>query len=226
MPNATILVVDDDPTLLELIQDHLRKAGYVPLIAKNGNQGLKLFAQESPHLVILDVMMPNKDGWKVCEQIRTSSDVPIIMLTAKDQEIDKLRAFRLGVDDYVTKPFSFAELLARVGAVLHRGERNPRRTVVIRSGNLQIDLSRRLVLRSDLRVELTPIEYRLLEALVRHPNRVIPTEGLLSEVWGEQYMGENKHVKHYIWSLRNKLEDDPGDPQHFITDRGFGYHFE
>jgi two-component system KDP operon response regulator KdpE len=158
--------------------------------------------------------------------LREKSRVPIIMLTAKGEEIDKLRGFRLGVDDYVTKPFSFAELTARVGAVLARAAQGPALTHNLTSGDLTIDFDDRRVTLAGHPIELTPIEYRLLETLARHASRTVPTETLLAEVWGPEYAGEAEHVKHYIWTLRKKIEADPGDPKYLITERGFGYRFE
>ncbi len=226
MPRATVLVIDDDVTLLELIRDHLDMAGYRVLLAVEGTLGLKIAQESPPDLVILDVMMPGMDGWDVCQTLREYTPVPVIMLTAKGEEVDKLRGFRLGVDDYVTKPFSFAELVARIGAVLARSQHgtNPVNHV-IRDG-LLIDLDRRRVTLAGEEVALTPTEYRLLEILVRHAGRPVATDMLLSEVWGAAYLGEPDHVKRYIWTLRQKIEADPGDPRHLLTERGFGYRFE
>ncbi len=226
MPDQKILLVDDDPTLLDLLSDHVRKVGYEVFRAANGNEGLSKFGEHSPDLVVLDVMMPGMDGWSVCEQIRETSSVPIILLTAKNEEIDKLRGFRLGVDDYVTKPFSFAELAARIGAVLSRAQQaiTPQKEVV--SGELTINFDKRQVFRDGVPIDLTPTEYRLLRLLAQHANRVVPLEKILVEVWGPEYATETEHVKHYIWSLRKKIELDPGNPQHILTVRGFGYRFE
>ena len=225
MPKS-ILIIDDDPTLLELLPAHLETAGYRPLAASDGPSGLQMAINEKPDLLILDVMMPGMDGWKVCEQLREKSDIPIIMLTAKGEETDKLRGFRLGVDDYVTKPFSFAELVARVGAVLGRAERSSQSTHSISSGDLLIDFDDHRVTVAGRSVDLTPTEYRLLEVLAHHANRTVAVEMLLAEVWGPQYAGEIEHVKHYIWAIRRKIESDPGDPRHLITERGYGYRFE
>jgi len=233
MSQATILLIDDDPTLLELLSGHLASAGYRTLVAGDGPSGLHLAAEAQPDLMVLDVMMPGMDGWEVCERLRGKDalagrlyPVPIIMLTAKGEEIDKLRGFRLGVDDYVTKPFSFAELTARVRAVLARTSHTSTPTHNLTGGNLTIDFDERRVTVAGRAVDLTPTEYRLLEFLARHANRTIPTETLLVEVWGSQYASEVEHVKHFIWSLRKKIESDPGDPKHLITERGFGYRFE
>jgi two-component system, OmpR family, alkaline phosphatase synthesis response regulator PhoP len=226
MAEPTVLLIDDDPTLLELLADHLNTAGYRPVIAPNGQTGLRQARLAQPDLVVLDVMMPGMDGWEVCRQLRKETRVPIIMLTAKGEEIDKLRGFRLGVDDYVTKPFSFAELTARVGAVLARTRQGLLPKHQVTSDDIIIDLDNHRVTVDSRPVELTPTEYRLLALLATQSNRTISTEQLLLDVWGPEYAGEVKHVKHYIWSLRQKIEADPGDPQHILTERGFGYHFE
>lgn len=226
MNDSAILLIDDDETLLELLADHLRVAGYAPLLARSGPEGLQRAATEQPDLIVLDVMMPGMDGWEVCQRLRENTAVPIIMLTAKRQELDKLRGFRLGVDDYVTKPFSFAELTARIGAVLARAQRDAPAGRLFTSGDLTIDFERHRVTVGGQPVELTPTEYRLLALLARHPHRTIPAEQLLADIWGPEYAGEVKHVKHYIWSLRQKIEADPGDPRHILTERGFGYRFE
>jgi len=225
MPDETILLIDDDATLLELLADHLRAAGYRPVIALNGQEGLHQTNLTNPDLVVLDVMMPGMDGWEVCRRLRERSAVPVIMLTAKGEEIDKLRGFRLGVDDYVTKPFSFAELVARVGAVLTRVRYAAPDRHQITSGYLTIDLDTHQVTVNGRPVELTPTEYRLLALLAGQSPRTVPTEQLLLDIWGPEYIGEARHVKHFVWSLRQKIEVDPGDPRYILTERGFGYRF-
>lgn len=226
MAEQSILLIDDNETLLELLADHLRMAGYTPLTANSGLKGLQLAAEQKPNLVVLDVMMPGLDGWEVCQRLRDASPIPIIMLTAKGKEFDKLRAFRLGVDDYVTKPFSFAELVARVGAVLTRGRRGEEVGQQVTNGDLTIDFEQRRVTVAGQVVDLTPTEYALLQVLARHANRPVPTERLLAEVWGPEYQGEFEHVKRYIWTLRQKIEADPGNPKHILTEWGFGYRLE
>jgi two-component system KDP operon response regulator KdpE len=179
-----------------------------------------------PALIILDVMMPEMDGWEVCRQLRGQTSAPVIMLTAKGEEVDKLHGFHLGIDDYVTKPFSFAELVARVGAVLNRASGAPASTLRLESGDLVIDYDQRRVFISGQVIDLSTREYHLLEVLARHSQRPVATETLIQEVWGEEYAGEADHVKHYIWALRKKIETDPGDPKHILTEHGFGYRFE
>ncbi len=222
--NETILLVDDDETLLEILTDHLSAVGYHTLTARSGLEGLRLATEAEPDLVVPDVMMPGMHGWEVAKRLRDNLKVPIIMLTAKGEEYDKLRGFRLGIDDYVTKPFSLAELVARLGAILSRA--GVVSSHQVSSGDLTIDMDQHRVTVSEQVVDLTPTEYRLLEELTRHIRRTLSTEQLLEAVWGPQYAGETKHVKHYIWTLRNKIEADPGNPQHILTERGFGYRFE
>ena len=226
MTSEKILLIDDDETLLTLLAEHIQMVGYSPLKAKSGQIGLQLAIQDNPDLIVLDVMMPGMDGWQVCEELRKTTSIPIIMLTAKSEEVDKLRGFHLGVDDFVTKPFSFAELVARVNAVLARSQQLTSPGNQVKSGDITVDFDQRRVTIDDQIVDLSPTEYRLLETLARHAQRTVPTEQLLKEVWGPEYRGEIEHVKRYIWSLRKKVERDPGNPQHIMTERGFGYRFE
>jgi len=223
----TILIIDDDTVLLGLLRQSLERAGYTVETAANGLSGLQRAYDVHPDLVILDVMMPRMDGWEVCVRLREASQVPIIMLTAKDQEGDKLRGFQLGIDDYVTKPFSFSELTARVGAILHRARRSPPppRPRVYNVGDLLIDLESLRVAKNGVQISLTPTEFRLLAVLVENAGRVLTHEQLLDHVWGYDDAGDTGYVKRYIWYLRQKLEDDPNNPQYILTERGFGYSF-
>jgi two-component system KDP operon response regulator KdpE len=226
MTHQKILLIDDDSTLCQLLAEHLQTAGFIVITAGDGPQGLYEASQAQPDLIVLDLMMPGMDGWEVCQHLRAASSVPIIMLTAKSEEIDKLRGFRLGVDDYVTKPFSFAELVARVRAVLSRVARPSASEHLMKSGDFTIDFDQHRVTVAGQVVELTRTEYRLLEALTQHAHRTVSTEWLVEKVWGPAYSGEVEQVKHFIWTLRKKIEIDPGDPKHLITERGFGYRFE
>ncbi len=221
-----ILAIDDDETLLSLLAEHLGKAGYRAVTAASGVAGLQAFYEHHPDLVILDVMMPKMDGWVVCERLREVSDAPVIMLTAKGEERDRLRGFRLGVDDYVIKPFSFAELVARVGAILARSRRaasGPRPAPVVR-GEVTIDLAERRVTRAGQSIHLTPTEFRLLAALAEQPGHTFAPETLLTRVWGSEYTDDVENVKRYVHYLRQKLESDPEHPQLILTERGFGYY--
>ena len=220
-----ILVIDDDLTLLDLLKQSLEKAGYKVLTATNGIDGLQMVYKGKADLVVLDVTMPRMDGWETCNRLREISDVPIIMLTAKDKEADALKGFQCGVDDYVTKPFSFSELTARVKAVLLRTRKAPpdkqRRVYVF--DQLVVDADNSQVTLRGKPVSLTPTEFQLLRTLAENAGRILSHEQLLSQVWGPEYVGETGYVKRYIWYLRQKIEDDPGDPQYILTERGFGY---
>ncbi len=220
-----ILVIDDDQTLLSILAEHLDTAGYRVVTVASGRAGLQAFYEHHPDLVVLDVMMPKMDGWAVCERLREVSDVPIIMLTAKGEERDRLRGFRLGVDDYVVKPFSFAELVARIGAILIRSRRAapPIHPVSIVRGDVTIDLAERRVSRAANPIHLSPTEFRLLAALAERPGHILSPEALLIQVWGNEYSDDIENVKRYIHYLRQKLEADPDHPQLILTERGFGY---
>lgn len=226
MAGRTILCIDDDTTLLELLARYFAAAGYTTHVVADSQRGVQLVSTLQPDLLILDVMMPELDGWTICEQVRATSAVPIILLTARSLEIDKLRGFHLGIDDYVTKPFSFAELVARAGAVLARTALARQTTSCVTTGELAIDFDLRRVTLAGRPVDLTPTEYRLLETLARQLHRPIATERLLHEVWGAHYAGEFEHVKRFVWTLRKKIETDPGNPRYLLTERGFGYRLD
>jgi len=221
-----ILIIDDDLTLIDLLSQALEKAEYKVLSATNGIDGLQMLYKNKVDLVILDVMMPRMDGWETCARIREISDVPIIMLTAKDKEEDTLKGFQCGVDDYVTKPFSFAELTARVKAVLQRARktlRDEERRRVHVFDELVVDADNSQVTLRGKPISLTPTEFQLLLTLAENTGRILSHEQLLSRVWGPEYVGEAGYVKRYIWYLRQKIEDDPSNPQYILTERGFGY---
>lgn len=222
---ATVLIIDDDTTLNSLIAEYLEKAGYRTLTASGGLTGLQALYAHHPDLVVLDVMMPKMDGWKVCERIREVSDAPLIMLTAKGEECDRLHGFQLGVDDYVIKPFSFAELTARIKVILARGRRTQSEAhpQVLNCKNLSIDFGERRVRRDGQLVHLTPTEFRLLAVLAETPGRAFSPSTLLTRVWGSEYFNL-ENVKRYIHYLRQKLENDPENPEIIMTDRGFGYY--
>lgn len=224
---GTVLVIDDDKTLLRLVQEALNKAKFHVILATNGIDGLQELYARQPDLVLLDVMMPRMDGWETLSRIRQLSHVPVIMLTAKDGETDKLRGFTHGVDDYITKPFSFVELVARAQAVMRRSNErqvgNKARRFV--NGALVIDVDAHRVTKGGKLVELTPTEFRLLQTLAENSGRVLTHEQLLESVWGYDTGEDTGYVKRYIWYLRHKLEDDPTNPQYILTERGFGYSF-
>ncbi len=223
-----VLLIDDDKTLTRLLREALTKAEFDVVTASNGIDGLQELYAKQPDLIMLDVMMPRMDGWETAARIRQVSAVPIIMLTAKDEENDKLKGFAAGVDDYVTKPFSFAEIVARVTAVLHRSRQSPPEQKPKRysSGDLVIDTDTRRVTKGAIVIELTPTEYRLLATLAENAGRVLSHEQLLNKVWGYEFGEDTGYVKRYIWYLRRKVEDDPRKPEHILTERGFGYSFQ
>lgn len=222
-----ILVVDDDPTLLRFLQDFLREEKYSVIAAANGNEALRQAYREHPDLVVLDVMMPGMDGWEVTARLRELSDVPIILLTAKSSEADKLRGFGLGVDDYLTKPFSFAELNARIQAVLNRARHKPlSERNLLQIGDLEVDLDRREVRRGGQTLTLTPTEFRLLEVLARNAGKAVAETELVREVWGAYRQENTTTVRRYIFLLRKKIEPQPDEPRYILTVRGYGYRLE
>jgi len=220
-----ILLIDDDPTLLRFLGEFLINNNDMNVLAAtNGPDGLKLAYREHPNLVVLDVMMPGMDGWEVCARLREMSDIPIILLTAKSTEADKLRGFRLGVDDYVTKPFSFAEMAARIEAVLARVRaRIPVERNLLVFGDVIIDVDKRQAKRGNEVIPLTPTEFRLLEYMARRQGHAIPEAELVQEVWGTYREEDTAAVRRYIFLLRQKIEQDPAHPRLILTVRGFGY---
>ena len=223
---SSILLIDDDASLSDLLAEYLREQGHAVHIAGDGQKGLHAFFDQKPDLIILDVTMPVKDGWETLKRIREMSRAPVIMLTARDEEPNVLRGFSLGADDYVTKPFSFAQLGARVKAVLGRAGGTASSSERLEVGGLQVDFASRRVTRDGEPVALTPTEFKLLAALMRHPNEVISAEELVREVWGPQYANEIGFVRRYVWHLRQKVEIDPENPQYIHNERGFGYRFQ
>ncbi len=217
-----ILLVDDDPTLLNLLSQYLRENDFDVFEAPNGQAGLRLAYNEHPDLVLLDVMLPGMDGWEVCARLRELSDMPIIMLTAKATEADKLRGFQIGVDDYVTKPFSFAELTARIQAVVGRTRDERKEIGYIAHGEIVLNMDKYQASLAGRTLDLTPTEFRLLETLVRRKGRVASEEELVREVWGS-VRSDPALVRRYVLTLRKKLEVDPSSPIWIRTVRGFGY---
>jgi DNA-binding response OmpR family regulator len=217
-----ILLVDDDPTLSSLLSQYLRESDFDVFEAPNGQAGLRLAYNEHPDLVLLDVMLPGMDGWEVCARLRELTDMPIIMLTAKATEADKLRGFQIGVDDYVTKPFSFAELVARIQAVVGRTRDERKETGYVAHGEIVLNMNKYQASLAGRTLDLTPTEFRLLEILVRRKGRVASEEDLIREVWGST-RSDPALVRRYILMLRKKLEADPSSPVWIRTVRGFGY---
>lgn len=222
-----ILVADDEAPLRDFISRNLRARGYTVHEAANGLEALALWESESPHLLVLDVMMPRMDGLEVCRHIREHSTVPIIVLTALDAENDKVTALDLGADDYLTKPFGVEELLARVRAALRRTQwhSDAPGPGVRTFGQIEIDLDGHLVRREGAEVRLTPTEFALLAELANHAGKVLTHRQLLQRVWGSEYGGEAEYLRVYMQRLRRKLEPDPTNPRYLITEPGVGYRF-
>jgi two-component system, OmpR family, response regulator len=234
MKEITLLVVEDDNTLREVLSYNLRKEGYNILEAADGAKALELFRSADPSLIVLDLMLPVMSGLEVCRIIQSERRTPVIMLTAKTEEVDRVVGLEMGADDYVTKPFSMRELLARVKAVLRRAgsetkenmdaEKKPAR--YLQGGDIKIDLVRHSVLRGKKIVELNPKEFELLGFLMRNTGQVISREQVLREIWGYDYIGNARTVDVHMRWLRRKLEADAEKPVHLMTVRGYGYKFE
>lgn len=221
---ATVLVVDDDIRLIRMMRRILELEGYRLLTASSGESALSLLDEEAPELILLDIMMPNMDGYTLCRRIREFSPIPIIMVTAKGNEEEKVLGLDAGADDYVTKPFSAKELTARVRAVLRRtrlqgGPAEP----AFHSGDLIIDLARHRVMRDGQEVKLTATEYKLLSYLTRHADRIVTPDQILENVWGEEYLGETHLLQVTMARLRQKLQDDARNPRYILTKSGIGY---
>jgi DNA-binding response OmpR family regulator len=229
MPDAsTILLVDDEDSVQKLLAYPLERDGFRVLQARDGEEALERFAAEPVDLVVLDVMLPKLDGLEVCKRLRAESEVPIIMLTARDDELDKVLGLELGADDYITKPFSIREFRSRVRALLRRASvaRNVAEgSDVISADGLRIDLAKRSVQVRDETVPLTYVEFELLRTLASHPGRVYSRRMLLEALWGSADYREPRTIDVHVRHLREKLEHDPGEPEYILTVRGVGYRF-
>lgn len=219
-----VLVVDDEPAILELVSFNLKKEGYDVITAADGKSALEVFAAEKPDLVVLDLMIPEPDGYEVCKLIRAQSAVPVIMLTARGEEQDRVRGLDLGADDYVVKPFSPRELLARVRAVLRRSP-VVQETDRLVAGDLVIDSERHQVTIAGELVELTPKEFDLLKMLAENAGRALERDFLLEKVWGYAFAGATRTLDVHIRRLRQKIDDDPQNPRYIETVHGVGYRF-
>ena len=227
-PRHRVLIVEDEPSLVESISYALELEGYDVLAAVTGREGLEQARIGNPSLVLLDVMLPESSGLDVCRQIRATSDVPIIMLTARDSEADKVAGLELGADDYVTKPFSMRELMARVRAQIRRSSRTgtfAENNEVLRGASIEIDVDAHEVRVDGRSVDLRPKEFDLLESLMRRKNRLATRDALIDDVWGPSYFGDTKTLDVHIKRIRQKIEDDPAHPTRVVTVRGLGYKF-
>ncbi len=222
---AAILLVEDEENLRSLVKLWLERAGYVCTDVANGRAALRLFYETHPDLVLLDLSLPEMDGWQLCERIREVSQVPIIMVTAMGEEAAKVRGLQMGADDYITKPFGFPELLARVEAVLRRTTRsNSQSHDVYRHGDLVLDPRAHHATLAGADLKLTPTEYRLLAFLMQHPGQLLTHRQILEGVWGEAYIGDIDSLRIYIRNIRKKLETEPGK-QYITTEHSLGYRF-
>ena len=228
--STSILVVDDDTALAEMIGIMLEAEECMPSFCTDGSRALEAFRENTPDLVLLDLMLPGMSGTDVCRQLRKPSTVPVIMVTARDSEVDKVVGLELGADDYVTKPYSSRELIARIRAVLRRGgdadhepEPNPS---VLGDGRVRMDLERHTVTVDGVDTPMPLKEYDLLEYLLRNPGRVLTRGQLIDHVWGEDYVGDTKTLDVHIKRIRSKIEEEPKRPTHLVTVRGVGYKFD
>ena len=221
-----ILIIEDDKTIVEGLEDTLQFHDYEVATAGSGKEGLAAFQKEKPDLIILDIMLPGVDGFEVCKKIKQSNrDMPIIMLTARSQENDKLLGFELGVDDYVTKPFSVKELVARVGAVLNRSKKSIKKVDIVVVGKAEINFKNFIVTREGVEYPLSPKEYDILKLLISHPDEVIDRNRVIDVVWGDEYYPSPRTIDNFILKLRSKIEDDPKNPRYIMTVHGAGYKF-
>ncbi|SEP57496.1 response regulator transcription factor [Microlunatus flavus] len=221
-----VLVVEDEPSYRETLAFMLGREGFEVLEAADGAEGLAAYDRAGADIVLLDLMMPGIPGTEVCRQLRQRGPVPVIMLTARDSEIDKVVGLELGADDYVTKPFSHRELVARIRAVLRRGQDVELVPDVVESGGVRMDVERHEVAVDGKPVKLALKEFELLEMLLRNSGRVMTRGQLIDRIWGADYVGDTKTLDVHVKRLRAKLETDPGNPEHLLTVRGLGYKFE
>ena len=229
MSAGTILIVDDEKAIVDILRFNLQKEGFTPLCAYDGQEGLRLARESDPDLILLDVMLPYMDGFEVCRTLRAEGDnVPIIMITAREEETDQVFGLELGADDYITKPFSLRELIARVKTNMRRARslETPRGDgEVLHRRDLVIDLERHAVFKNGVELDLTQREYELIKFLAAEPGKVISRQELMSKVWQYDYYGDLRAVDVAVRRLREKLENNPAEPEYVITKRGAGYYF-
>lgn len=230
MENKKILVIEDEKSISDIIKFNLKKEGFDVETAYDGQEGYEKAVSVNPDLILLDIMLPIMDGFAVCKKVRETSNVPILMLTAKEEEVDKVLGLELGADDYITKPFGMRELIARIKANLRRSEivdiAKDEPENIQNFGNLEIDLNRYEVRKNGQSLDLTLREFELLKYLAERENRVFSREQLLEDVWGYEYYGDIRTVDVTVRRLREKLEDDSSDPKYIMTKRGIGYYFK
>jgi len=223
-----ILIIEDEQPIVDILKFNLQKEGYKVIEALDGLEGVRLAQTKEPDLILLDLMLPGLDGFGVCRKVREKSNVPIIMLTARDEEVDKVLGLEMGADDYMTKPFGVRELLARVKANLRRHvvDEEVESSEIMRIGNLTIDCSRYEIVKNDVVIDLTLREFELVKFLAQQQGKIFSRETLLEKVWGYDYYGDVRTVDVTVRRLREKIEDDPANPAYIITKRGVGYYFK
>jgi two-component system OmpR family response regulator len=226
MPAKKILAIDDEKKIVDIVRAYLEREGYQVMVAYDGKSALELARHQLPDLIVLDLMLPEISGWDVCRILRQESDVPIIMLTARDETTDKIVGLELGADDYVTKPFDPKELVSRVKALLRRSEGRPAAKMVLNVADLIVDVEKRLVRRGTETIGLTPIEFDIIRILAESPGRVYSRMQLLDLVQGEAYEGYERTIDSHIKNLRKKIEPDPDHPRYITTVYGVGYKLE
>ena len=220
-----ILVVEDDPGIQLSIRDEFESLGYRVFSADNGGKGIEMVREQNPDLIILDLMLPVLDGYDVCKKLRGEEDnTPILMLTVKDKEIDKVLGLELGADDYVTKPFSLRELVSRVKAILRRTEERSNEIVHYRIGEIELDFKKYQAIKRGKKVELTPLEFQILHLLIQKKDQVLTRDDFLNEIWGEDNLVVSyRTIDSHMANIRKKIEDNPSDPKHILSVRGVGY---
>ena len=225
--SATILIIEDEEDLANLLHHKLAREGYQALSAGDGVEGLRILHEQHPHLILLDLMLPRMDGWETCRRVREFSDIPIIILSALEAVDYKVRGLALGADDYVTKPFSLEELVARIGAALRRyGYPFAESPTVKIDDHLVVDRARHRVSTNGQWKELSPTEYKILNCFLENVGRILTHKSLLTQAWGWEYADETDYLKVYIHHLRKKIERDPREPCYILTERGLGYRFQ
>jgi len=223
---ARILIIEDEPDMVMGLQDNLQYEGYEVLSAPEGETGITLAMEKSPDLILLDIMMPGKDGYQVCKELRSKGcNVPVIMLTAKSQEVDKVLGLELGADDYIVKPFSIREVLARIKAVLRRQGSRSQKIESYQFGNVKVDFRKSVVFKDGKETELSHYECEILRLLVANKDEPVSRNRLLDEVWGYQLFPTTRTIDNHVVKLRQKIEDDPRNPEHVVTVHGIGYKF-
>ena len=222
-----LLIIEDDADLVKALDVYFSREGYSVVTAANGLEGLQELYKEHPDIVVLDIAMPKMDGWEVCRRIREMSDVPVVILTARVQEDERVKGLKLGADDYVVKPFSLKELEARLEAVLRRTHvaQPAKEGIIFANEELSIDAERLTVTRRGKHVDLTPTEWRLLLLLAENEGRVLTHRQILEKIWGAEYADDVDYVKLFVYRLRRKIEADPEHPSYILSERGIGYRF-